>query len=69
MQNHGLQFFSWGWQSDLTFDLCFKAKQNQLTKSTSHIIGPTGLKYESNLQEIMGCESFGLVRINIFPQL
>ena len=35
----------------------------------SHIIGPTGLQCEINLQEIRGWESFGVVRFDLGPFL
>ena len=35
----------------------------------SLIIGPTGLQYETNLQEIMGWESFDVVRFDLGPFL
>ena len=33
------------------------------------IIGPRGLGWETNLQEIMGWESFGVVRFDLGPLL
>ena len=35
----------------------------------SLIIGPRGLQCETNLQEIMCCESFDVVRFNLGPLL
>ena len=33
------------------------------------IIGPRGLQCETNLKEIMGCESFDVVRFDLGPLL
>ena len=55
------------------FDLGPLLGQTRIAKLKSAyislIIGPRGLQCETNLQEIMGCESSGVVRFDLGPLL
>ena len=55
------------------FDLGPLLGQTRIAKLKSDyvslIIGPRGLQCETNLQEIMGCESSGVVRFDLGPLL
>ena len=58
--------------SDLALDPLFQSQTRTAKLKSAYnllIIGPRGLQFETNLLEIMGWESSGVVRFNLGPLL